>query len=136
MCQQKPVLILELTPHTVEFFIFVPGKYFRPEGSLSLGSPKQSSKIVNNQSLLNLSLIPYVSQLISNEGRCEEGHTDSADAADAGGNGRQRRRRRRRRRRRKRRVSYGSDGDPSFEIGRPNLHPRNTGNRRNRQVED
>ena len=46
MCQQKPVL--ELTPHPVEFFIFVPGKYFRPEGSLSLGSSKQSSKIVNN----------------------------------------------------------------------------------------
>ena len=74
-------------------------------------------------------------QLISNEGRCEEGHTTTASTGGVDGRPRRRRRRKRRRRRR----SYeeeGARGDSSSFEGRPNLHPRNMGNRRARPKND
>ena len=74
-------------------------------------------------------------QLISNEGRCEEGHTTTASTGGVD----VRPRRRRRRKRRRRRRSYeeeGARGDSSSFEGRPNLHPRNMGNRRARPKND
>ena len=66
-------------------------------------------------------------QLISNEGRCEEGHTATASTAVGG--------HRRRKRRRRRSYDGGARDSSSFE-GRPNLHPRNMGSRRARPKND